>query len=741
MFTDSQPTNNMDLRSRIKPHPYLNQNSSSSTFYTSVSSFTHFAPTFPSHSQTSLGHSIKARYPDPYSDSPFLPLKELRRLRSSEILSTKASIIGSLKEAPALDDEAECPGDGMSVILSALAELHTPGLTPDSTMSDEDFPNVDFSPTSSTGARPYTSYFARTRRSRSHSIDSDYDGLYTPNYQTAVSSDILQGSDSAENGDSGEPVYGREPDEGERELPEPTPSLQVQPGKVPNPCTRLRKRPPPIQVGNQEPRSADTQIAAAGPTSPDVDVLKTSTSFQTAGALITVHEEEEDVVGSPRPRSVKLSDASAFSLSLFPATPTTPMNRQSWVRNGRASMESDSFSPAQRSFGSPIAFSTPRSSLYYSVPPTPTCRSHRATMEIDRPRRSEVLFRPGRASVDTRFAPAPRPQPIASPPRADTTFDSSYSQTADSASLYSDAGPSNTTVIASIVEASRRREAHMRSDSAFETCVESVSVSRTSKDVLSQSPIGSCEDVLSTRVVPPTRKPVPSVDPELIEMTAPKSRMSLPEPVPISTSPTPTSTLSFNSVPVQSKPKAKKKQKARKLVISHPHMNHESRTTLSNTTLPIGPKVTYSDSIGSLRDELLGNGGSFGVLAKAKGKRLKKAKKQSRSPFDRYGLPSEDQLGQASNMYVYDENRRPVRFGDIFKDQKTAICFIRHFWCPLGQDYMSSIVHLTEPSLVQKAGVKLVIIGNGSPSMIKSYKNDVFHCPYEMYTDPDRKVY
>jgi hypothetical protein len=54
---------------------------------------------------------------------------------------------------------------------------------------------------------------------------------------------------------------------------------------------------------------------------------------------------------------------------------------------------------------------------------------------------------------------------------------------------------------------------------------------------------------------------------------------------------------------------------------------------------------------------------------------------------------------------------------------------------------MSSIVHLTEPSFVQKAGVKLVIIGNGSPSMIKAYRDDVFHCPYEMYTDPSRKVY
>ncbi|CAE6443463.1 unnamed protein product [Rhizoctonia solani] len=752
MLSDSQSTGDMELPlPPAKRHPYLNRNSSSTTFHTSVSSFTHFAPTFPSHSQSSLGHSIKARYPDPYSDNPFLPLKELRRLRSSEILRSEVapSPLIAVGPVPVLDDEEE-PSDGaMSLILSALADSqHTPTLTPDSTASDEDLPNVDFSPTSSTGARPYTSYFARNGRSRSHSIDSEDDGLYTPAvYKTAVSSDILQALDKPEDGDTGEPTRATELDgdeygDAEKNFPEPILSLQTQPDKAPNPCTPPRKRPPPIRVGNQGPRSAATQIVTASPnvqpTSSGINVLKTPASLRTSESFITVPEEEEDdVVGSPLRRSLKLSGASAFSLSLFPPTPTTPMNRQSWVRNGRTSMEGSSFSPGQRSMGTPVAFSTPRQHPYRSVPPTPTRRSHRATMEIDRPRHS-VLFGPGRASVDApRFTQAPKPQPTASRPSADTTSDSSYSQTTDSASFYSDAGPSNVSALVSAIEESRRRASYMRSDSAFETCLESAS--RTSKDILSQSRLGSCEDVLSTRVLPPARKPVPRISAELIEMTAPKSRMSLPDPVTTSSSPTPTSALSINSVPAGPKPKAKKKKKTRKLVISHPHMSDEhSPSTPSETTLPIGPKVTYSNSIGSLRDELLGNVRSLKVPAKAK--KSKKGKKQP-PLFDRHSLLNEDQLRLASDMNVYDENSRPVRFGDIFKDQKTAICFIRHFWCPLCQDYMSSIVHLTEPSLLQKAGVKLVIIGNGSPSMIKSYKNDVFHCPYEMYTDPDRKVY
>ncbi|CAE6393917.1 unnamed protein product [Rhizoctonia solani] len=772
MSTNTRPPEDTEVPfPSTKRHPYIHHNSSSSTtFQTSLSSFTQFAPTLPSQSQTSLGHSIKARYPDPYSENPFLPLKELRRLRSTEYL-TRGAVpplpplpLGPRKPAPApaLNEAAET----MSLILGALTDsANTPALTPNSAYSDEELPNVDFSPTSSNGARPYTSYFAR---GRSNSIDSEYDELDTPaDYRTAVSSDMLQVAAISEDDNTEGAVHTNEQDEkatddSDMNLPEPTASLQIQTDKAQNPCTPARKRPPPIRVGNQGPRFAATQIVAASPnahaTSPCVDTPKSPVDFQPDETFITVQEEEEDddIVASPCRRSVKLSDASAFSLSLFPPTPTTPMNRQGWVRNGRSSMEGNSFSSGHRMLGSPIAFSTPRSHPYRSVPPTPTRRSHRATMSIDREPRPETLLRPGRASIDApRFTQSPKPQLQLQPvsrSRADTSSDSSYSQSSDSASFYSDAGPSNTSVLALAVEEARGHESsYMRSESAFETCIESRSVARTSKDMFSQSRTESCEDVLSTRVLPPTRKPVPQFNDEAIEMTDSKPRVSLPDPNPVVTpsSPSPISTVSFNSLPVQSGPKAKKRKKIRNLIISHPHINDENlnpppTAALSEMTLPIGPKVTYSNSIGSLRDELLGKAVSLGVpsLNLKQKKRSRKIKKVPPPPlFDKYGLPDEDQLRRASEMYVYDENSRPVRFGDIFKDQKTAICFIRHFWCPLCQDYMSSIVHLTEPSLVEKAGVKLVIIGNGSPGMIKSYKTDIFKCPYEMYTDPDRELY
>jgi len=57
------------------------------------------------------------------------------------------------------------------------------------------------------------------------------------------------------------------------------------------------------------------------------------------------------------------------------------------------------------------------------------------------------------------------------------------------------------------------------------------------------------------------------------------------------------------------------------------------------------------------------------------------------------------------------------------------------------QDYMASIMRLIEPSEFEVAGVKMIIIGNGSSSMIKGYREDAFNCPYPVYTDPSRKLY
>ncbi|KAJ6596664.1 AhpC/TSA antioxidant enzyme-domain-containing protein, partial [Mycena sp. CBHHK59/15] len=108
--------------------------------------------------------------------------------------------------------------------------------------------------------------------------------------------------------------------------------------------------------------------------------------------------------------------------------------------------------------------------------------------------------------------------------------------------------------------------------------------------------------------------------------------------------------------------------------------------------------------------------------------------------FDETALPTQQQLEGTAILPVISESGVRVPFGSLWKDQKTIVCFIRHFWCPLCQDYMFSISRNVSPQMLRSVGLELVIISNGSYEMIKSYRQ-IFHTPFALYTDPTRNVY
>ncbi|KAK7005687.1 peptidase A1 domain-containing protein [Favolaschia claudopus] len=108
--------------------------------------------------------------------------------------------------------------------------------------------------------------------------------------------------------------------------------------------------------------------------------------------------------------------------------------------------------------------------------------------------------------------------------------------------------------------------------------------------------------------------------------------------------------------------------------------------------------------------------------------------------FDEDRLPTRRQLETAAELPVISESGVRVSFGSVFEQQKTIVCFIRHFWCPLCQDYMFSISRNVSAEVLQSAGVELVIISNGSYEMIKSYRQ-IFRSPFAVFTDPTHKVY
>ncbi|GJE96261.1 AhpC/TSA antioxidant enzyme-domain-containing protein [Phanerochaete sordida] len=108
--------------------------------------------------------------------------------------------------------------------------------------------------------------------------------------------------------------------------------------------------------------------------------------------------------------------------------------------------------------------------------------------------------------------------------------------------------------------------------------------------------------------------------------------------------------------------------------------------------------------------------------------------------FDEDRLPSREQLARAAELVVVAQTGVRVPFGGLFAERKTVVVFIRHFWCPLCQDYMYSISRNIDPDALRRANLDLVVIGNGSPAMIRAYKQ-IFRMPFQLFTDPSHKVY
>lgn len=133
-------------------------------------------------------------------------------------------------------------------------------------------------------------------------------------------------------------------------------------------------------------------------------------------------------------------------------------------------------------------------------------------------------------------------------------------------------------------------------------------------------------------------------------------------------------------------------------------------------------------------------------------------------PMTEYSLPTRTQLSQAASLPVYAEDGRKQLFGTLFEKQKTVVIFIRHFWCPLCQDYMSVVKSTVTPDMIVAGGwtkdgaekdedevvwkrrdaevekIGFVVISNGAHAMIAKYRQ-IFSLPFRVYTDPSLAIY
>ncbi|KAH9954032.1 hypothetical protein BC827DRAFT_1144861 [Russula dissimulans] len=106
------------------------------------------------------------------------------------------------------------------------------------------------------------------------------------------------------------------------------------------------------------------------------------------------------------------------------------------------------------------------------------------------------------------------------------------------------------------------------------------------------------------------------------------------------------------------------------------------------------------------------------------------------------GTLSSAQLTQAARLPIVRENGLRIQFGELWRTQRTVVIFIRHFWCPMCQDYLASVMREVDHAALARSGVRLVVIGCGSYGLIRSYRQ-IFHLPYELFVDgsPGQMLY
>ncbi|WVQ76472.1 hypothetical protein IAR50_006140 [Cryptococcus sp. DSM 104548] len=106
-------------------------------------------------------------------------------------------------------------------------------------------------------------------------------------------------------------------------------------------------------------------------------------------------------------------------------------------------------------------------------------------------------------------------------------------------------------------------------------------------------------------------------------------------------------------------------------------------------------------------------------------------------------LVTRPRIDEAAKCFVRDQEGNAVPFSSFLPSapgQKTVIFFIRSFWCGQCQDYTLASISILSKQELDRAGVRVVIIGHGNWKVLKAYR-ELFNCPFDIYVDGPRRLY
>jgi thiol-disulfide isomerase/thioredoxin len=90
------------------------------------------------------------------------------------------------------------------------------------------------------------------------------------------------------------------------------------------------------------------------------------------------------------------------------------------------------------------------------------------------------------------------------------------------------------------------------------------------------------------------------------------------------------------------------------------------------------------------------------------------------------------------SVTVCDVDNVQLTVGEVISGQVTLLVLVRHFGCGLCRQELTQLFQLYER--FDALGVRVVVIGNGSPSMAKTLRNEL-KFPGRIYCDQQRQVY
>ncbi|WVR05083.1 hypothetical protein IAU60_002095 [Kwoniella sp. DSM 27419] len=101
--------------------------------------------------------------------------------------------------------------------------------------------------------------------------------------------------------------------------------------------------------------------------------------------------------------------------------------------------------------------------------------------------------------------------------------------------------------------------------------------------------------------------------------------------------------------------------------------------------------------------------------------------------------PTPEEIQRAFQEEIVDKDGNKLTLGQLVKDKRVVLVFIRHFWCSNCQMYTHHLSKSIPPSSLP-AGTELIIIGCGQSSPIHSYL-DLTQSVYPVYSCPSTRLH